>query len=473
MDPQGAMGPFRDRMRGKLARRALSRGVDAALHDPRDTPHPIGVATAPRRALGWWWWGASLAVHGSLVAVGAARTHRLAAAPTARLAAAPVLFETPLPGPTSDLRARGLAAASEEAPPDPAQLGGVRSPQNLSATQAGERGDGRSSVQGRLLAARADGVNLDPRLANALGVTQEQRIRTARDRASPQDDRRTPNPDDDPWLATGDGVLLLRTRAAEALPAPGAAVVGPGRSPGAQSSMARPPDPHATATGPPTPASAAGGPPAPAAGLAGMTGRRPTVAGPVRTGRPALEQGHAATQADPAAQRPRDDRDADLLAQALLRGATLATVHDGPERAPGVGGVGGGGAPGAGGGAGRGGQARAFGEGDGLVSLGTDDGRYVRYFAEVRRRLHPLWAEAFPREEALRLRQGTVILHFVIARDGTVRDVRVARRSGIDRFDDNVLVAVRGARLPPIPAALARDQLRVRAPFEYRNPAVR
>jgi len=415
---------------------------------------------------------ASIAVHASIVAVGAARTRdqpRTAAVPRP---AASVLFDTESPDAPEALATPGNANAVE-ARPFPVPLGGSRSRQNLSAPQPGERGDGRSSDPGRLLAARADGVNLDPRLANARAVTQEQRIRTAPDRASPQDDRRTPNPDDDPWLATGAGIVLLRTRNAATLPAAGAAVPTPGRAAGDAPSLARVLHPEALQVGPPSPPVPAGGLPSPSAGLAAMHGSRASVAGPVRTGRPALEQGHASTQADPAALRPRDDHDANLLAQSLLRGATLATVHDGPERAPGAGGVGGGGDPGVGGGVGRGGRARAFGEGDGYVSLGTDDGRFLRYFAEVRRRLHPLWAQAFPREEALRLRQGTVILHFFIAPDGSLRDVRVARRSGIDRFDTNVREALRGARMPPVPPELGHDGLRVRAPFEYRNPAVR
>ena len=73
------------------------------------------------------------------------------------------------------------------------------------------------------MAARAERVNLDERLLDADHGVQEQRIATARRRASPQDDRRTPNPDEDPWVSTGDGVLLLRVPHATARPAAGAA----------------------------------------------------------------------------------------------------------------------------------------------------------------------------------------------------------------------------------------------------------
>ena len=97
----------------------------------------------------------------------------------------------------------------------------------------------------------------------------------------------------------------------------------------------------------------------------------------------------------------------------------------------------------------------------------------MAYFQNVRRRLDSLWENAFPREEALRLRQGTVILRFVIRADGSVRDVAIQRRSGIDAFDHNVLVAITAAQLPPIPSALQLNELRITAPFVFRNPIVR
>ena len=105
----------------------------------------------------------------------------------------------------------------------PDALGGIAHRQNLDAEQPGERGDGRSLERGRQMAARAERVNLDERLLDADHGVQEQRIATARRRASPQDDRRTPNPDEDPWVSTGDGVLLLRVPHATALPTEGAA----------------------------------------------------------------------------------------------------------------------------------------------------------------------------------------------------------------------------------------------------------
>ena len=162
-----------------------------------------------------------------------------------------------------------------------------------------------------------------------------------------------------------------------------------------------------------------------------------------------------------------------LLAATLLRAQVNAAAQQGAARGDGQGGVGGGGSPGAGGGLMRGGAARAYGEGDGVVSLTTGDARYQRYFGLLRRRLQRLTAGAFPHEDELQLRQGTVILRFVIERDGAVRDVVIERRSGVPGYDANVRSALVAATLPPIPASLARDRLTVRWPAAFLSPIVR
>ena len=76
------------------------------------------------------------------------------------------------------------------------------------------------------------------------------------------------------------------------------------------------------------------------------------------------------------------------------------------------------------------------------------------------------------------LKQGTVILEFTVLANG---DVKVSwpptRPSGIDEFDRNCADAVRRAGpFDPIPQALkdrGYSQLRIRAPFEARNPIVK
>lgn len=415
-----------------------------------------------------WWWAASLLVHASAVSVA------ITAAPTRAVGAQSpdeswVAFEVPDPREPTATATAGSTEQSPDVDPQRPQMrfGGSRSAQNVSSENPGERGDGMSPQRGRLLAARDDGVNLDPRLLNNFDAAQEQRIRTARVRASPQDDRRTPHPDIDPWLATGHGILLYRVPNAAALPAQGAqehvgasVQAGSARHLAGETEQARP-------------ETLAGAAPRLGGGVDdahhGVVER---TVGPVRLQRPAVEVGHPSAPSNMAALRPSDDADSALLAATLSRAYVSASVQDGPRRGDGVGGVGGGGAPGVGGGDGRGGRAHSLGEGSGITAPG-DDPRYMQYLLEVQRRLAPLWANAFPREEMLALRQGTVVLNFTIARDGVVRGVSVQRRSGIAAFDENVRRAVAGARMPPIPAALGREELQVRAPFEFRNPAVR
>lgn len=416
-----------------------------------------------------WWWAASVLTHLTLISAVATVSHRTSRPAAAPRAAVDIEFVCDPP------------SAREEGPrphagdlTTPVRAGGARSAQNISSDRAGGGGDGQSLEQGRLLAARAEAVTLDTRLINTLQTSQEQRIRTARDRASPQDDRRTPNPRDDDQLATGHGEILFRLPDARAMPTQGAVQPAGALEQAGQPITARAEptsDDGRTAVALPTPV---GEVPHVRAGIAhATTGDAPRVAGPVRTGRPSLDTGHASTTADERATRPDDDRDATLLATSMLTAYVTASVQDGPRRAQGEGGIGGGGEAGSGRDVGRGGHARALGDGEGWLSLDSDDDRFVRYFHEVRRRLHGLWANAFPHDEALQQHSGLVILQFVIARDGSVHDVVVARRSGIERFDRNVTDAVRGAHLPPIPAALARSELRVRAPFDFRNPVVR
>jgi TonB family protein len=78
----------------------------------------------------------------------------------------------------------------------------------------------------------------------------------------------------------------------------------------------------------------------------------------------------------------------------------------------------------------------------------------------------------------LELKQGTVILEFTIAADGSARvGWPPVRPSGIDEFDRNCAEAIRRASpFGPIPAALrdaGRTTLRIRAPFVAKNPIVR
>jgi protein TonB len=105
------------------------------------------------------------------------------------------------------------------------------------------------------------------------------------------------------------------------------------------------------------------------------------------------------------------------------------------------------------------------------LALATFQREYDRYLARVRQKVDPLWE--FPRELAVRMEQGDVVVGFTIRKDGRVSEVHVLKGSGFDKFDHNVLAAIKkAAPFEPLPATLGAE-LRVTAPFEGSNPAIR
>jgi TonB family protein len=97
------------------------------------------------------------------------------------------------------------------------------------------------------------------------------------------------------------------------------------------------------------------------------------------------------------------------------------------------------------------------------------------YFRMLKARIDPLWANAFPKSALLELKQGTVILEFVVGADGSASVAwPPLKASGIDEFDRNCASAIRrAAPFPPIPTSLGRGSLRIRAPFVAKNPIIK
>jgi hypothetical protein len=382
----------------------------------------------------------------------------------------PALIDnTRLPQSLSDA---GITANLQPTPP---RLGGLRSAQNIDSAERGERGDNRSLEQGRLLAHRSESVNLSQELQNTLSAEQVQRLRTSRHRASWQNDRRTPNEGDQAWVSLSHGELLFRVAPASTRPTQGAqtaaaraAVVGEQRAnvPDFARGNTRP---EQLSQRP----QAQGAPLRLTAGVLQAQGNAARAAGQAALMQPNVQHGHASTTSENTFERPQDDVDTAALATSLARSVLNATVHDGAQLAAGVGGVGGGGRAGSGGGVGEGGRARAFGEGEGILSLSSPDGRYRRYFLQLRRRLGQLTRGALPEEDALALRQGTMIVNLRVDTDGTIHVERFARHSGLSGFDQNVQRAVDGATGPAIPANVSSTALRVSYELTALNPMVR
>jgi TonB family protein len=210
----------------------------------------------------------------------------------------------------------------------------------------------------------------------------------------------------------------------------------------------------------------------------GRAGTTRSAAARIAQGRPAVAEGAPSITASFRG-RPNDTVDSDQEVAAIVQSQVHASFagglagdgrggSNGPESDPGAGGT-----------KGRGSTARALGAGDGDVfDWYTSDPLLLPYFRTIHAKVDPLWRDAFPKSAMLELKQGTVILEFTIASDGTARvSWPPVRPSGIDEFDRNCADAIRRASpFGPIPAALrdlGRTSLRIRAPFVAKNPIVK
>ncbi|MBX3250318.1 MAG: TonB C-terminal domain-containing protein [Myxococcales bacterium] len=377
---------------------------------------------------------------------------------------------TPAPGAPSESVARG-AAPGEVAP----QPGGGLSPQNVDGPRLGEGGDATGAVEFVILVSRAHGVTLQDSPWNAPRVSQTQRIRTASDRASWEDRRATPSPDDDPFLASGEGRHRERRPLSERDARAG---VRASSRPGAEGAARDVPtlalgdDERAASAREP---SRAGGPrDAPSRGILTGRGARAAEAADGAHGRPPVDRGPAATLAEDRG-RVRDDQDAELLAARLIESWVDASERRGRAPGPGRGGIGGGGAPGSSGSAGEGGRASPYGPGGGgPFALDTSDARYRRWYlaqrAKVEERL------VFPRERALALDMGLTVYRLALRRDGSMASApALVRGSGFPDLDRAAETAIRAAApFDPLPPELARGDgvFSIDLTVRFANPLV-
>lgn len=329
------------------------------------------------------------------------------------------------------------------------------------------------------LAAMDDQMKLNMDELSRLDRDQVQRLKTAARRTTHDDRRATTHPMELTFLATGKGERNERRPNAPADPSRGSMVSGQAAVLGG----------HIGASGEDDP-SAAGQ--SPGAARAGQLFGSPGVG--VRDGRPGEDHFKGAriayarpsvTEGAPTVPgiyngRPNDTVDSDQEVASAVQNLVHASV------AGGVGAQGRGGTaspmpdPGAGGGSvARGSIARPLGSGDGeLIDWNTNDPMLMPYFRKLHAKIDPLWANAFPRSAMAELKQGTVIIEFSIAADGTAKVTwPPIRPSGIEEFDRNCADAIKRAMpFEPLPAAL-RDQgrttLKIRAPFIAKNPIIK
>jgi TonB family protein len=381
------------------------------------------------------------------------------------------------PAVSVELPTVGDGVVLEDRPVDPTGdlpvVSGGATVARLDTGASGRGGDEHVPVPALNLADGDERMRLSPDLLSRLDRNQIQRMRVARTRQSWEDRRSTTHPMELTLLVTGPGTVMERRPESPAEPSRGA-LQSP--LPSVQGgTVGVSPEDEVGESDPPAGGWRAGsllG--APGTGMAeARAGIDHRAAAPIASARPDVTRGPVAVPAnDP--QRPRDDVDSDQEVATTVRSLVHASTAGGAP-GEGLGGNGGGGEAGAGANSGAGSRARPLGVGEGeVLDFWTSDPRLLPYFRQLHARIDPLWASAFPRSALLELKQGTVILQFVVHADG---HATVAwpplRPSGVDEFDRNCADAIRRAGpFPPIPRELGVGSLTIRAPFVARNPAV-
>jgi TonB family protein len=378
---------------------------------------------------------------------------------------------------TVDLPTVGEGVVLEDLPADPKgempRVSGGATIPRVDTGAAGRGGDGHVPIPALNLSDGDERLRLSPDPLSRLDRDQLQRMRVARVRQSWEDRRSTTHPTELTLLVTGPGSVLERRPSAPARPSRGALDSPSPSVRGGSVGASAPPEAGET----PSPVGGAQTGSRQGAPGVGMTAsnagldHRESV--PIGSARPDVTRAPVAVPANEAA-RPRDDVDSDQEVATTVRSLLHASTAGG-ALGEGQGGTGGGGEAGAGGNGGAGSHARPLGVGEGeTFDFWTSDPRLVSYFRQLHARIDPLAASAFPLSARLELKQGTVILVFVVHADGRATvQWPPARPSGIDEFDRNCADAIRrAAPFPPIPRELGVSSLTIRAPFVANNPAV-
>lgn len=374
--------------------------------------------------------------------------------------------------------ADGTEIADREPIPEgevPKELGGAA----VAHTDTGSPGRGGEAEGQRAtnLAAIDDHLKLDPDLVSHRERDQVQRLKTAPRRTTREDRRATTHPMELTFLATGRGEHAERRASADVDPSRGALHADLPSVLGGHPGSDNPEDllGIGTSRGAPQAGQLLG---SPGVGVRdGVPGAEHREAARIAYARPSVQEG-APTVPGIWNGRPNDTVDSDQEVASTVRSLIAASTAGG-IRGDGRGGSTGAEDPGSGGGAvGRASVARPLGSGDGeLVDWNTTDPFLLPYFRKLHAKIDPLWVNAFPRSAMLELKQGTVILEFTIAADGTAKVAwPPVRPSSIDEFDRNCAEAIRRASpFEPLPSSWreqGRTTLRIRAPFVARNPVI-
>lgn len=370
--------------------------------------------------------------------------------------------------------AEGRLSSDEEHDPrgEPPRPSGGIAVAHIDDGKAG-RGGERAGERAEHLADQDDKLRLTTDNQSHLDADQSPRIATGKNRKSLEDRRSSREPMELTFLAQGDLERLERRLVAESDPSRGQ----------------RAPSDVPSVVGGKLGASALGDDLTGEVGSSKMGALKAASGGGVLDGREGTEHRESAAvaharpsvaEAKPSIPsvvkgRPEDTVDSEQKVSSLVHSLVHASVAGG-QGGKGSGGTEGGGQAAAGGTSGAGSHTAPLGLGDGgVVDWYSRDPRLFPYLRRIHQKVDPLWVNAFPKSAMFDLKQGTVILEFTVAADGSVRvSWPPVRPSGIDEFDRNCADAIRrAAPFGPIPPELGVTRLKIRAPFEAKNPVVR
>lgn len=361
--------------------------------------------------------------------------------------------------------------AKPDTPPEPPRPAGGSEPRPDTG-EKGRGGDHEVSERALNLADRDDGLSRDRSVLSRLERSQLARLKAGSERRSREDWRASREPMEVTFFAMGTtGPVEERRPSSEIDPARGARVSDRRDSLG--SALGAPDEPNGEGDlAQPIGGDRLGGPTS-AAGFGARSGSQRAPETPqvrVADGRPEVDRSTPSVFANDQG-KPSDTFDSEQEVAAREQSIIHASTAGGKLGA-GRGGQEGPGAPGAGGDRGAGSVASPMGAG-GSGPPDPNEAARIGYVRAVQSKVHPLWANAFPKRAILEGLQGTAIIRFVIDANGGVSGATVARSSGIPEFDENVRQAVlRGAPYGPLPAALL-PRLNMSIPFTAKNPAVR
>ncbi len=418
----------------------------------------------------------SLALHGVVALVAVARGFTVSPAPAHVVSPYPavdpdveIVVELPRATGAPDLVAKPVTTVVP--PPEQTHASGDVVA-HVDTLHPGAGGDPTVAAKARNLAPHIDDRTTVDEVQDAIDVEQDNRLKTAKKRASTIDLRMALEPMELTFVASGKGFRYARHPAAKSnasLGVAGAKGIALGGATLGGGDESRAGDGAATAPGASQLGSTELGSTqtSPAKGAAyGLTsvGVPQEVGASVAKARPHVAKGKPNVTADQNG-TPQDTVDADQAVSYAMKSLVSTSTAGGNDVGTGSGGSGGGGTPGSGAKSGSGASALAAGTGSGPANAPTDY-RKTQWFLDLRRRLGPLVNGTFPKEQEMELRNGTVIVQLVIAKNGSVVDVIVTRPSGFPEFDQNVVTRLRGAsNLPPVPDVLSKGSFTVICDF--------